>query len=214
LGYSTVGNTTYEALHPEVEGLNPEDYPDINKLSILGDIAPYSREYNRIRAVVEKQSNGNPELRAHYEQIVDQVRQTKESTLQVDQRRFDAPVDKIEGTIKSASFHGIELSEYPGRIFSFSAVGSSMADLVADQLGKSNSMTRAQAAGLADNKLRERDAYLSTALAEGTRVNLTVARGAADNSQHTRAVIEADGVNINRELIDQGFGRFRKDIYI
>jgi hypothetical protein len=213
-GHSTVGNTTYAALHPEVEGLDPEDYPDINKLSILGDIAPYSREYNRLRAVVDKQSHGNPDLRAQYEQIVDQVRQTKESTLQVDQRRFDAPVDKIEGTIKSASFHGVELSEYPGRVFHFSAVGSSMADLVADELGKSNEMTRAQAAGLADTKLRERDAYLSTALAEGTRVNLTVARGAADNSQHARAVFEADGVNINRELIDQGFGRFRMDIYI
>ena len=88
-----------------------------------------------------------------------------------------------------------------------------MADLTADALGKSNSMTRAQAAGLADNKLRERDNYLATALVEGTRVNLTVGRGAADNSQHVRAVIEADGVNINRELIDQGYGRFRKDIY-
>ena len=87
-----------------------------------------------------------------------------------------------------------------------------MADLVADQLGKSNAMTRAQAAGLADNKLRERDTYLSTALAEGTRVNLTVARGAADNSQSVRAVIEAGGANINRELIDQGYGRFRKDL--
>jgi hypothetical protein len=87
-----------------------------------------------------------------------------------------------------------------------------MADLVADALGKSNQMTRAQAAGLAENKLRERDNYLATALAEGTRVNLTVARGAADNSQHARAVIEADGANINRELIDQGYGRFRKDL--
>ena len=192
LGHSTVDNTTYAALHPEVEGLNPEDYPDINKLGILADIAPYSREYNRIRAVVDKQANGNLELRSRYEQIVDQVRQTKESTLQV--------------------FYGIELSEYPGRIFHFSAVGSSMADLVADQLGKSNQMTRAQAAGLADNKLRERDNYLSTALAEGTRVNLTVARGAADNSQSVRAVFESGGVNINRELIDQGYGRFRKDL--
>src|ERR1017187_5077617 len=127
---------------PDLVGLNPEDYPDINKLGILADIAPYSREYNRIRAVVDKQANGNPELRAHYEQIVDQVRQTKESTLQVDKSRFDAPVDKIKGPIKSASFHGVELSEYPGRVFHFSAVGSSMADLVADQLGKSNSMTR------------------------------------------------------------------------
>jgi hypothetical protein len=68
-----------------------------------------------------------------------------------------------------------------------------MADLVADTLGSKNAMTRAEAAGLAGNKLRERDVYLSTALAEGTRVNLTVARGAADNSQSVRAVIEAGG---------------------
>ncbi len=113
-GYARLPGAGYEALHPELEGVDPEDYPDITKLSILGDVAPYSREYNRIRAIVEKQAHGNPDLRAHYEQIVEQVRQTKESTLQVDQRRFDAPVDQIEGTVKSASFKGVELNEYPG----------------------------------------------------------------------------------------------------
>ncbi len=113
-GYARLPGAGYEALHPELEGVDPEDYPDITKLSILGDVAPYSREYNRIRAIVEKQSHGDPDLRAHYEQIVEQVRQTKESTLQVDQRRFDAPVDQIEGTVKSASFKGVELNEYPG----------------------------------------------------------------------------------------------------
>ena len=113
-GYARLPGAGYTALHPELEGVDPEDYPDITKLSILGDVAPYSREYNRIRAIVEKQAHGDPDLRAHYEQIVEQVRQTKESTLQVDQRRFDAPVDQIEGTVKSASFKGVELNEYPG----------------------------------------------------------------------------------------------------
>jgi hypothetical protein len=94
---------------------------------------------------------------------------TLDIPLSATQRRFDAPIDKIEGTIKSASFHGVELSEYPGRVFHFSAVGSSMADLTADQLGKANAMTRGEAAGLADNKLRERDVYLSTALLENSR---------------------------------------------
>jgi hypothetical protein len=112
-GYARLPGAGYEALHPELEGVDPEDYPDITKLSILGDVAPYSREYNRIRAIVEKQAHGDPDLRAHYEQIVEQVRQTKESTLQVDQRRFDAPVDQIQGTVKSASFKGVELNEYP-----------------------------------------------------------------------------------------------------
>jgi hypothetical protein len=141
-----------------------EDYPDINKLAILGDVAPYSRQFNQVRSRVDKASQGNNELRAQFEEILDQVRQTKESTLQVDTRRFDAPVDKIEGTIKSASFKGVELSEYPGRIFHFSSVGSSMADLVADQLGRSNTMTRAAAADIAESKLRQRDAYLDDML--------------------------------------------------
>ena len=114
LDTSSVGNTTYAALHPEVEGLNPEEYPNINKLGILADVAPYSREYNRIRAVVDKQSAGDLELRARYEQIVEQVRQTKESTLQVDQRRFDAPIDKIEGTVKSDEpVFSVICSSYP-----------------------------------------------------------------------------------------------------
>jgi hypothetical protein len=137
-GYARLPGAGYAALHPELEDIDPEDYPDITKLSILGDVAPYSREYNRIRAVVEKQSRGDNELRSRYEQIVEQVRQTKDSTLQVDERRFDAPVDRLEGTVKSATFRGVELAEYPGRVFHFSSVGSSMADLVADLLGQSN----------------------------------------------------------------------------
>jgi hypothetical protein len=96
-GYARLPGAGYAALHPELEGVDPEDYSDITKLSILGDVAPYSREYNRIGAIVEKQSRGDNELRSRYEQIVEQVRQTKESTLSVDERRFDAPVDKLAG---------------------------------------------------------------------------------------------------------------------
>jgi hypothetical protein len=39
-GYARLPGAGYEALHPELEGIDPEDYPDINKLSILGDVAP------------------------------------------------------------------------------------------------------------------------------------------------------------------------------
>jgi hypothetical protein len=68
-GYARLPGAGYAALHPELEGVDPEDYEDITKLSILGDVAPYSREYNRIRGIVEKQSHGDNELRAQYEQI-------------------------------------------------------------------------------------------------------------------------------------------------
>ena len=46
-GYARLPGAGYEALHPELEGVNPEDYPDIHKLRILSDVAPYSREYNQ-----------------------------------------------------------------------------------------------------------------------------------------------------------------------
>ena len=105
------------------------------------------------------------DIRAEYEHIQEQVRQTKESTLQVAQHHFNAPVDTIEGTVKSASAQGTELAEYPGRTFRFSSVGSSMADLTASMLGKSNTMTRAQAVKEADSRILQRDSYLADVLA-------------------------------------------------
>lgn len=128
-GYARLPGEGYEALHPELAGLDPEDYPDIAKMRILGDVAPYSREYQRFAGIVRHQSSDDPGLRSEYEQIADQVRRTKESTLQVSRRHFNAPVDEVEGTVRSASAAGVELDEYPGRVFHFSPVGSSMADL-------------------------------------------------------------------------------------
>ena len=60
-------------------------------------------------------------------------------------KHFNASVDRIEGTVKSASSEGVELEEYPGRTFRFSSLGMKMADLVADELGRRNEVTRAQA---------------------------------------------------------------------
>ena len=41
-GYARLPGAGYEALHPELEGVDPEDYPDIHKMAILADVAPYS----------------------------------------------------------------------------------------------------------------------------------------------------------------------------
>ncbi len=47
-GFARLPGAGYAALHPELEGVDPEDYPDINKMAILADVAPYSREYNQV----------------------------------------------------------------------------------------------------------------------------------------------------------------------
>ncbi|MGA7524469.1 MAG: hypothetical protein WBW84_18595 [Acidobacteriaceae bacterium] len=84
-----------------------------------------------------------------------------------------------------------------------------IADLVADQLGQSNRLTRAQAIDQARSRVEQREDYLAGALAEGTHVSLTVPQGAAENATESRAVISANGENINRALIEQGYGAFR-----
>ena len=110
-------------MSPELEGLDPEDYPDIVKMRILADVAPYSREYQRIAAQVRADARNNPDLDAEYGRIAEQVRQTKESTLQVARRHFNAPVDRIERTVKAVHGMSVERKELPGRTFHLSSVG-------------------------------------------------------------------------------------------
>jgi hypothetical protein len=50
----------YAALHPELKDIDPEDYPDIHKMAILADVAPYSREYTR-----SFRPDGHQKPRAH-----------------------------------------------------------------------------------------------------------------------------------------------------
>ena len=49
----------YEAVNPDVKGLDPEDYPLIHKYKILADVAPQSRETMRMREeLLEKKVAG------------------------------------------------------------------------------------------------------------------------------------------------------------
>jgi hypothetical protein len=132
----------YAALHPELEDVDPEDYPDINKLAILADVAPYSRQFHTFRQKVAAEAKDDTELELEYERILDRVRQTRESTIQMEERHFSAPTETINGTIAEASPRGVTLKEYPGRFFSFSSVGMSAADMSARILGEHNDMTR------------------------------------------------------------------------
>jgi hypothetical protein len=116
--------------------MNPEDYPAIHKMAILANVAPYSREYNTFRKIVGKQAEGNTELEIEYEKILNRVKKTRESVIRMQDRHFTAPVDEIAGTVNEVSPAGITLKEYPGRIFQFSSVSTSAADMSARILGE------------------------------------------------------------------------------
>ena len=141
-GYARLPGAGYEALHPELKGLNPEDYPDIHKLRILADVAPYSREYNTFRQKVASEARSDTSLQIELDKIIDRVRQTKESSIRMDERRFTLPVEEIEGTVESATPAGLHLKEYPGRVFRYSSVGMSAADISARILGENNRLNQ------------------------------------------------------------------------
>jgi hypothetical protein len=105
-------------------------------MSILADVAPYSREYHTFRQKVGQQAQGNTELEIEYEKILNRVKQTRESVIKMNDRHFTEPVDEISGTVDEVSPGGITLNEYPGRRFQFSSVSTSAADMSARILGE------------------------------------------------------------------------------
>ena len=102
-GYARLPGAGYEALHPELKDVNPEDYPDIHKMAILADVAPYSLEYHTYRQKIGKQAQGNTELEIEYEKILNRVKRTRESVIRMQDRHFTEPVDEISGTVEQAS---------------------------------------------------------------------------------------------------------------
>jgi hypothetical protein len=108
-GYARLPGEGYATLHPELKDINPEDYPDIHKLAILADVAPYSREYNTYRQKIGRQAQGNTELEIEYEKILARVKKTRESVIRMTDRHYTEPVDEISGTVESASLGGITL---------------------------------------------------------------------------------------------------------
>jgi hypothetical protein len=99
---------------------------------------PYSREYNIFRQKVGKEAQGNTELQIEYEKILERVKQTRDSVIRMENRRFTAPVEEVGGRVESVSPAGITLKEFPGRRFQFSSVGMSAADMSARILGEQN----------------------------------------------------------------------------
>src|ERR1035438_2825044 len=82
-GFARLPGAGYEAIHPELQGVDPEDYPDMNKLAILADVAPYSREYNTFRQKVGAAVHGNTEAEIEYEKILNRVKQSRESIIRM-----------------------------------------------------------------------------------------------------------------------------------
>jgi hypothetical protein len=199
----------YAALHPELEGINPVDYPALTRYKILADVAPWSKEYMIYKAQIRKQAQKDTRLQIEYDHIENQVRQMKESTVQFGQRRFTEPVESIAGRIKRATPQGVELEEYPGRTFTLSSLGMTAADMSALAIGQQNDITKTQTVAEVDRRLAALQQYLAGRA--GAEATLIVPKGTEEHAIEARAVLFVNDVNINQELIDKGLARMRKE---
>lgn len=71
----------YQALHPELQGLDPEDYPAIHRMNILADVAPMSPGFYEAKANVENQmAHGelSRDSEALYNRIMEQRKEIRE----------------------------------------------------------------------------------------------------------------------------------------
>ena len=140
------------------------------------------------------------------------VRETKDSVLHAQEHRFIDPVETIQGTVTQASLGGVELEEYPGRVFRFSSIGTSMADLSAVVLGERNTSTRSEMVSEVQRRQQRQAEYLSDRLAPGTSLSLTTLKGASAVQPEIMAVMKAGGSNINRELVSRGLVHYCEDV--
>ena len=76
MGYARMPGSGYEALHPELAGMTPENYPLIYRYEILADVAPSSREFLQTRERLYKaraSGQSTPEIDAYMDRIDAQV---------------------------------------------------------------------------------------------------------------------------------------------
>ena len=96
----------YAAIHPELKNVNPENYPDIFKYSILADIAPHSREFIMLRESMytKRAKGGMSKAAASYMDKVDNMlneRMSDKTTREMDPDAYDIPF--VGGTTRAVA---------------------------------------------------------------------------------------------------------------
>lgn len=94
-GYKRLPGAGYSSQYEELEGVNPEDYPDIFKYKILADVAYGSREFREVKGKLQ-----NRELTKYEQNIFDQVQS------QIDEKK------KSEINVRSESTYDSFLGRY------------------------------------------------------------------------------------------------------
>jgi hypothetical protein len=192
----------YEALHPELKGMNPEQYPLIHQLNILGDVAGHSSQYQETLAqakLMQYQGDMTDSEQSFFYKHQQNMRQKREKS-QYDSYRFKpSSYDFLSGTVASVDPESMTftLEEYGGR-FGVAGISNDMSALISDF-----NLSSKKAAKLR----RSNQGEFLDALSVGSGVSLTVPASigqAVDESGVIKAAISNNGFNVNKSLRSSG----------
>lgn len=196
----------YAALHPELKNMNPENYPLMHKLSILGDIAPHSSEYRTARRQAElMKAEGDMTEKErkffyrHQEQIEKRKNKREYDSYQFKPSTYDTVGGKISSVDSESMTFTIE--GYGGR-FGVAGIRNDVDSLISDF-----NISIKEAA-----KLRERnkEAFASK-ISVGSNVSVTMPASighAVDEKGIIQGAITNNGFNVNKDIREEG--RFAK----
>lgn len=168
-------------------------YSPLDRFRMLADIAPYSKEFKQIDAILAR-SGMDEETKAQYNEIKDRVTAQKQANRTYEYRFKTANLDTINTSISKVD-------------------GSS---IYVDYNGEQRKISFAGVSAGVDGTAAERDKidYIKRNLKEGAKVKLQVDADelAREKTKSLKAiVIDSQGTNINRAMLKQGVAREKED---
>ena len=206
LGWLYGSRKGWEFLHPEIKGMDLEQYSDPIRLEVLKAIAPYSKEFTQTSEKVMHQAIGNsltPEREQQYYDTVNQVRQLKEQ-LYANESEMFTPLDTqhVKGRVESVDQEGGLFLQGDSRKYKLAGVSLADADIRARLL---QTKKFDSAADLQDamQEIKDRTTnIIAQRLSAGTQVSLEIPQD--DNISGTGGGVEAIIGGLNDQLNDAG----------
>ena len=192
----------YEALHPELKGVNPEDYPLLHKMKILGDLAPYSPQYKAIRREADLMQAGG-------DMTKEELSFFHKHKQQIEARRGKQPysnyafkpssLDSISGKVTSVDRESMTftIDSYGGR-YGVAGISNDTEALISDF-----NLSIKEAASL---RRKNQQAFASK-ISIGDTLSMQVPASigqAVDESGVIKAAIRNNGFSVNQDIREEG----------
>jgi len=182
----------YEAIHPEVEGLDPERYPLAHRLKILGDVAMWSDEYKHTLAKAKKNIHLLSDQEKSIVRTTEQQVKSKKVRREFDEYRFDA--DKLMS-------QQVMITDVlsPKRIKT-----AEFGDMVVDLQGMGAVTNMQQAMEFAKNKLQDRKVTLMMPSMESRRFDMVKSGG------RLKAVAMLGDMDYGQAMAEEGLAQTKE----